>query len=128
MRISTSLAASTSSAETHAGSDRPWVSLAMNSGPSVPCIVRYSTIAWVVARMWNSLNEVFRLVPRCPEVPKATRWSMFVRVGLLGVVQGDQLRDVDEVTVLGRESGALVGHGTSWSCGGGRATHEPPEY
>ena len=77
MRISTSLAASTSRAETHAGSDRPWVSLARNSGPSVPCIARYSTIAWVVARMWNSLNEVFRLVPRCPDVPKATRWSMF---------------------------------------------------
>ena len=51
-----------------------------------------------------------------------------LRVRLFGVVQGDQLRDIDEVTVLGRESGALVGHGTSWSCGGGRATHEPPEY
>ena len=51
-----------------------------------------------------------------------------VGVGLLGVVQGDQLRDVDEVTVLGRESGALMGHGTSWWGGGGRATHEPPEY
>ena len=73
---STSLAPSTSSADTQAGSDRPCVSLARKSGPSVPWAVRYSTIAWVVARMWNSLNEVRRLDPRCPDVPKLTRWSM----------------------------------------------------
>jgi hypothetical protein len=57
--------------------------------------------------MWNSLKEVRRLDPRCPEVPK-------LGVGLLGVVGRDQLGDVDEVAVLGRGPGALVDHGTSW--------------
>src|SRR5213079_1362680 len=37
----TSLAASTSSAEAQAGSDRAWVSRPMNSGPVVPCAARY---------------------------------------------------------------------------------------
>src|SRR5258705_11575025 len=68
----TSLAASTSSAEAHAGSDNAWVSRPMNSGPVVPCEARYSTIAWVVARMWASLNAASRLEPRCPDVPKTT--------------------------------------------------------
>ncbi len=80
-RTSTPLATSTSSAVFHAGSDSPWVSLPMNSGPSTPCPARYSTIAWVVAAMCRSLKEVFRLEPRCPEVPKTTLWSMLVGSG-----------------------------------------------
>ena len=66
-----------------------------------------------------------------PAVPGRAEGNPLVDVlgvGLLRVVQRDQLRDVDEVAVLGRESGALVGHGTSWFGGGGRATHEAPEY
>jgi len=73
----TSLAASTSKADAHAGSDSACVSRPMNSGPVVPCAARYSTIACVVARMWASLNAVSRLEPRCPDVPKATCWSTF---------------------------------------------------
>ncbi len=76
MSTSTPLAPRTSSAEVHAGSLRPWVSLARNSGPSVPWAARYSTIAWVVARMCHSLNAVRRLEPRWPDVPKLTRWSI----------------------------------------------------
>ncbi len=72
----TSLAASTSSAETQAGSDSPWVSRPMNNGPVVPCAARYSAMAWVVARMCASLNAPSRLEPRCPEVPNATCWAM----------------------------------------------------
>jgi hypothetical protein len=45
----------------------------MNSGPSVPCEARYSTMAWLVAAMWSSLNVVDSDEPRCPEVPNATR-------------------------------------------------------
>ena len=43
---------------------------------------RYSQMAWVVARMWASLNAVLRLDPRCPEVPNATIWSGFVASGI----------------------------------------------
>ena len=41
----TSLAASTSHADAHAGSDRACVSRPMNSGPSTPCAARYSAMA-----------------------------------------------------------------------------------
>ena len=52
----TPLAASTSSALTCAGSESACVSAPRNSGPSIPCAARYSQIAWVMARMWSSLN------------------------------------------------------------------------
>ena len=68
----TSLAASTSSADAHAGSESAWVSRPMKSGPVVPCSARYSTIACVVARMCASLNAASRLEPRCPDVPNTT--------------------------------------------------------
>ncbi len=68
----TSLAASTSSADTQAGSDNACVSRPMNSGPVVPAAARYSTMACVVARMCASLNAASRLEPRCPDVPNAT--------------------------------------------------------
>ena len=71
----TSLAASTSSADTQAGSDSPCVSRPMNSGPVVPCAARYSTMAWVIARMWASLNAPFSAEPRCPDVPNTTCWA-----------------------------------------------------
>ena len=71
----TPCAASTSRAVSCAGPDRAWVSRPMNSGPSMPCSVRYSTIAWVIAAMCASLKEPLRAEPRCPEVPKATRWA-----------------------------------------------------
>ncbi|MCU0282522.1 MAG: hypothetical protein MUD13_01275 [Candidatus Nanopelagicales bacterium] len=41
-------------------------------------------------------------------------------VRLERVVGRDELGDVDEVAVLGRLAGALVGHGTSWAAAGGR--------
>ena len=41
----TSLAASTSSADTQAGSESPCVSRPTNNGPVVPCAARYSTMA-----------------------------------------------------------------------------------
>jgi len=62
-------------ADFHAGSDRTWVSRPMKSGPSVPWLARYSTMAWVVATMWASLKAASREEPRWPEVPKATFWA-----------------------------------------------------
>ncbi len=44
----------------------------MNSGPSVPCSVRYSMIACVIAAMCVSLNAVSSEEPRWPEVPNTT--------------------------------------------------------
>ncbi|ETB23571.1 hypothetical protein O973_03360 [Mycobacterium avium subsp. avium 11-4751] len=60
----TSFAASTSSADTQAGSDRPCVSRPMNNGPEMPCAARYSTMAWVIARMCASLNAPASAEPR----------------------------------------------------------------
>src|SRR5690242_4302523 len=45
----------------------------MNSGPSVPCARRKSQMAWVIARIWASVNEPLSEEPRCPLVPKLTR-------------------------------------------------------
>jgi len=75
IRTSTPFAARTSIADFHAGSERTWVSRPMNSGPSVPWLARYSTMACVVATMWASLKAPSREDPRCPEVPKATFWA-----------------------------------------------------
>ena len=69
----TSLAASTSSALTWAGSDSAWVSAPRYSGPSMPWAARYSQMAWVVATMWSSLNVAVNADPRWPEVPNDTR-------------------------------------------------------
>ena len=69
----TSLAASTSSALTCAGSDSACVSAPRYSGPSILWLARYSQIAWVVARMWSSLNVAVKADPRCPDVPNDTR-------------------------------------------------------
>ena len=41
----------------------------------MPWAVRYSTIAWVIARMCVSLKAVSSDEPRWPLVPKATRWA-----------------------------------------------------
>ena len=71
----TPLAASTSSALTWAGSDSACVSAPRNSGPSIPCPARYSQMAWVVARIWSSLNVAVNADPRCPDVPNDTRWA-----------------------------------------------------
>ena len=65
-----------------AGALRAWVSAPMNSGPVMPCSVRYSTIAWVVARMWFSLKAVFSELPRWPDVPKTTFWVLTDTSGL----------------------------------------------
>jgi hypothetical protein len=81
--VVTSLPASTSSADTQAGSDSPWVSRPTNKGPAIPWAVRYSTIACVVATMCASVNAPVRLEPRCPEVPKATRCAGSSRSGQL---------------------------------------------
>ena len=69
----TPLAASTSSALAVAGSESACVSAPRYSGPSMPWPARYSQIAWVVARMWSSLNVAVKADPRCPDVPKDTR-------------------------------------------------------
>ena len=78
----TPLATRTSSADFQAGSERAWVSRPMRSGPSTPTDERYSQMAWVVARMWASLNAVLRLDPRCPDVPNTTISSGFVASGI----------------------------------------------
>ena len=72
IRVWTPLPIRTSRAVSCAGPDRAWVSLPISRGPVMPCAARYSTIAWVIAAMWSSLNEVFSEEPRWPEVPKAT--------------------------------------------------------
>ena len=72
--VSTPLAASTSRAVRWAGPDRACVSRPMTSGPSMPLAARYSTIAWVMAAMWASVNVPSDDVPRWPLVPKLTSW------------------------------------------------------
>ncbi len=47
----TSLATRTASAVVVANSLSRWVSAPMNNGPVIPCALRYSTIACVVAAM-----------------------------------------------------------------------------
>ena len=69
----TSLAASTSSALTCAGSESACVSAPRYSGPPIPWPARYSQIAWVVARIWSSLNVAVNADPRCPDVPNDNR-------------------------------------------------------
>src|SRR5215831_9846582 len=32
-------------------------------------------MAWVIARMWASVNDRWNGEPRCPLVPKLTRWA-----------------------------------------------------
>ena len=39
----------------------------------MPSAARCSTIAWVVATMWSSLNAVANDDPRWPDVPNDTR-------------------------------------------------------
>ena len=56
-----------------AGADSAWVSKPMNSGPLMSCCLRYSHIDWLMARTWASLKLSSVELPRCPEVPKATR-------------------------------------------------------
>src|SRR5690625_809688 len=70
--VATPLAANTSNAETQAGSDNPWVSRPRNNGPVIPAAARYSTMAWVIAQMWDWLNAPSSAEPRCPEVPNDT--------------------------------------------------------
>ena len=79
--VVTSFATRTSTQVCQAGSESACVSAPTNSGPSVPSRVRYSTIAWVVAAMWSSLNVVENDEPRWPEVPKATACSGFAGSG-----------------------------------------------
>jgi hypothetical protein len=81
-RISTPRAASTSIAVTSAGSESACVSLARNSGPSMPSASRCRQIASVIARMCVSLKVVADELPRCPEVPKETRWRGFSGSGI----------------------------------------------
>ena len=47
-----------------AGPDSAWVSEPRYSGPVTPAFLRYSAMAWEMAMMWASLNEVFRDDPR----------------------------------------------------------------
>src|ERR1700761_893891 len=70
--VSTSLAASTSSALDNAGRDSAWVSIPMNKGPSIFFCLRYRQMAWVMARICLSLKEVEKEEPRWPDVPKET--------------------------------------------------------
>src|SRR3990172_5245594 len=72
---STPLAASTSRAVPNAGSESAWVSIPRNRGPVMCRRLRYRQIAWVMARIWASLNPHRREEPRWPDVPKETRCS-----------------------------------------------------
>ena len=63
-RTCTPLATSTSMAVFLAGPDSAWVSEPRYSGPVTPAFLRYSAMAWEMAMMWASLNEVFRDDPR----------------------------------------------------------------
>jgi hypothetical protein len=63
-RACTPWAASTSKAVSRAGTDSACVSMPTNTGPVTPCSRRYSTKAWVTARMWFSLKAVLREEPR----------------------------------------------------------------
>ena len=47
-----------------------WVSLPMKTGPVIFWAWRYSQMAWVMARMWASVNVPSNGVPRWPLVPK----------------------------------------------------------
>ena len=79
-----------------AGSDSAWVSVPMNSGPSIDWLRRrYSQMACVMARMCHSLNARSNDEPRCPDVPNATRSRRDGGVGPLGIVRRDELRHVD---------------------------------
>src|SRR5699024_12268959 len=69
-RTSTSLAIRTSSADTIAGSDKAWVSRPTKIAPSTPCCARQSTIGWVIAHMWVSLDAEYKDVVRCPVLLK----------------------------------------------------------
>ena len=55
---STPFAASTSSALARAGTERACVSMPRNSGPSIFCCLRYRQIAWVMARICDSLKAL----------------------------------------------------------------------
>ena len=72
MYTSARFAASTSSATRSAGRESAWVSLPIKIGPVIPWVRRYSQIACVMARMCDSVNVAFKLVPRWPLVPKLT--------------------------------------------------------
>src|SRR5271169_1736263 len=57
-----------------ANGDSAWVSFPIYKGPSIPCPLRYSQIACVIARMCASLKAPCSEDPRYPLVPKATSW------------------------------------------------------
>jgi hypothetical protein len=78
---STPFAASTSRALAVAGSDSACVSVPRNSGPSIPCCLRYSQIAWLIASTCHSLKLLCNELPRCPEVPKLTCCSAIAGSG-----------------------------------------------
>src|SRR5262249_50708855 len=77
------LAASTSTAVRWAGPETAWVSLPTNSGPVMPLPARYSTRAWVMARMWASVKVPSLDVARGPLGPKLTSWLGSLTFGLL---------------------------------------------
>src|SRR5215469_1781547 len=41
----------------------------------MPCPLRYSQIAWVIAWICAALKDPLSAEPRCPLVPKATSWE-----------------------------------------------------
>ena len=69
----------------------------MNSGPVMPARARYSQIACVMAAMWSSLKDSRNADPRWPDVPNVDPLPGLGRVGVLGVVGGDQGGHVDQV-------------------------------
>ena len=94
---STPLAASTSSALANAGSDSACVSMPRKSGPSMPCLRRYWQIAW---RDREDVRFVERCVERRAAVAGGAERDALRRlggIGPLGVIGGDELRDVDEL-------------------------------
>ena len=77
-----SLAASTSSVVAKAGSDSACVSIAKNSGPSIPADWRYSRDRLGHRDDMIFVERVAKAEPRCPEVPNATRCAGIEHSGL----------------------------------------------
>ncbi len=71
-RISIPWALKTLIAVWNAGSDSACVSRATNSGPVMPCALRWRAIASLIAFTWASVNVPLSEVPRWPDVPNET--------------------------------------------------------
>ena len=102
---STSLAASTSSALTKAGSDSACVSLPRNSGPLMPRLLRYSQIACVMARICASLKVPRKRRAAMAAGAEAHPLRTVGHVGLARGVRVAQRTDIGEKASWGGSAG-----------------------